>query len=144
MKAYLEVSLARACFFFSLCVFFQFLFFCLLFHRTHRGGGRFSRPCPYPSLHCSQTHVTLDCRAGVSCVLPSGFNASILVEWSRATVLHYCLQSKGVPHHPLSSVATESRNDLWPGNTPPCCLPSGFPLPISAYLDLPRVNVTQP
>lgn len=43
------------CFFFSLCVFFQFLFFCLLFHRTHRGGGRFSRPCPYPSLHCSQT-----------------------------------------------------------------------------------------
>lgn len=117
--------------------------FSVFFLRTHPGGGKFSMPCLHPSLHCSQTHVTLDSRAGVPWVLPSGFNASILIEWSRITVLHYCFQSKGVPHHPLSSVATESRNDLWPGNTLPCCLPRS-PLSISAYLDLPRVNVTQP
>lgn len=106
----------------SLCV-LPVSFFLSSFPQDPPRRRQILKAMPLPILALQPDPVTLDCRAGVPCVLPSGFNASILVEWSRATVLHYCLQSKGVPHHPLSSVATESRNDLRPGNTPPCCLP---------------------
>lgn len=46
---------------------------------------------PLPILALQPDPCDPDSRTGFPCVLPSGFNASILVEWSRVNELHYCL-----------------------------------------------------
>lgn len=110
------------CFLLSFCV-LPVSFFLSSFPQDPPTRRQILKAMPLPILALQPDPCDPGQQDRVPCVLPSGFNASILVEWSRVTELHYCLQSKGVPHHPLSSVATKSRNDLRPGNTPPCCLP---------------------